>query len=557
MKEPFSLRPAYLLRYVIPVFLVLSIVPALSSCDMDAPMRNNAGVTESGIDKKHFAAALQKAMSPASPDSIWNKTKLHTVPDALHRVYAQAGYEPLWIHNTQVVQALIQDIENLQDEGLNAKRYQLDELKTAMKAMRDGNDDLSAIVHFDTTCTQIYLQASRDLLLGVLAPRKADSLWFHSNDSSWSAGELLLSQLHQRNTYPSLDSFKSTIPTYALLRTIAKHYRNLDTVVRFISLKRNFDPVYSDSIITTIINTEVPWLKPEYEDTGTEYEAKLRGYQLYYGLKPTGKLDSATQRYLARLPDSVLQTVYANMERLRWMNQHFEQEYIVVNIPLMELFLRRNNADVMQMNVVVGKVSRQTPSLNADMTNILINPSWGVPPTILKNDVLPGLFKIGGAYLRRKGLTVYDFKGRKVSPGAVNSKNYKRFVFRQPPGYRNALGSVKFNLPNRWDIYLHDTPHREDFVKRYRALSSGCVRIEEPREMAEYILAEMEGKEYDLLKIDSIIQTRITRHEELQRKLPVHIIYLTAFEDETDSYIRFMNDVYKKDRKLIRLLQQG
>jgi L,D-transpeptidase YcbB len=116
------------------------------------------------------------------------------------------------------------------------------------------------------------------------------------------------------------------------------------------------------------------------------------------------------------------------------------------------------------------------------------------------------------------------------------------------------LGYVKFNLPNKWDIYLHDTPHREDFGKKDRAKSSGCIRVQQPKEMAEFILMELNGKRYPIERIDSVITTKKTRYEVLSNKIPVHIVYLTAFEDSKNARIHFIPDIYKRDRKLQALL---
>lgn len=209
----------------------------------------------------------------------------------------------------------------------------------------------------------------------------------------------------------------------------------------------------------------------------------------------------------------------------------------------------------MNMRVVVGKNARQTPALNARMANVVINPSWGVPPTILKKDVLPGVQRGGSSYLARKDLKVYDHKGNPVDPSLVNASNYKQFVFRQPPGDDNALGYVKFNLPNKWDIYLHDTPHRELFAKEDRAWSSGCIRVQKPKEMAIYILHEMEGLRYTPERLDSVIQTAKTRYVTLKHKIPVHVVYLTAF-DNGNGDVRFLRDFYRRDAKLAGLLQE-
>ena len=243
------------------------------------------------------------------------------------------------------------------------------------------------------------------------------------------------------------------------------------------------------------------------------------------------------------------------MERIRWMQRQFGDIYLIVDVPQMELFLRKDGANVQHMRVVVGKPERQTPSLFATMANIVINPSWGVPPTILKKDVLPGLRKSGRKYMRKKGLKVYDNDGNVVDPSFINENNYKRYTYKQAPGDDNSLGYVKFNLPNPWDIYLHDTPHRDDFGKRDRFLSSGCIRLQYPKEMAIYILSDMEKKKnYTPGRLDSIIATHKTKWEILKTKIPVHIAYLTAYADTTGKHVQFMRDIYFRDDKLISLL---
>jgi murein L,D-transpeptidase YcbB/YkuD len=190
------------------------------------------------------------------------------------------------------------------------------------------------------------------------------------------------------------------------------------------------------------------------------------------------------------------------------------------------------------------------------MAQVVINPSWGVPPTILKNDVLPGIQKSGSQYMAKKGLKAYDKDGRQVNVATINARNYRRYNYKQAPGHDNSLGYVKFNMPNKWDIYLHDTPHREDFAKRERALSSGCIRVHNPMEMAQYILATIEGKQqYTAGKLDSMTSTRRTRWEPLKHKIPVCITYLTAFPDTTATHIRFVRDVYRRDDKLIAMMK--
>jgi murein L,D-transpeptidase YcbB/YkuD len=457
------------------------------------------------------------------------------------------------------------ELEDLYADGINPERYRTLSLKNELRKLKaDKSPALSKLIAFDTTMTRTYLTVAKDLLVGVIKVRKADSLWYTTNDSTWNAPQTLAKELGMEDEYPTLGAYRSKLPTYALLREECKRYTALqrDSVllgalnqVRTITNTRDLDSIQAASLIVAIKQI-LPWVKVNAADSMDETQQLIAAYQDYAHTKPTGKLDTSTLKKLSRSPEEITGVLQANLERIRWMKQDMPDMYIIVDIPLAELFFRRDDKELMHMKTVVGKPSRQTPSLNAEMTNVVINPPWGVPPTILKKDVLPGMTKSGEAYLRKKGLQAFDSKGRRIDASTINASNYKRYSYRQPPGHNNALGYVKFNLPNKWDIYLHDTPHREDFPGRYRAKSSGCVRIEKPQELALLILGELEGKNFTQEKLDKMISTHKTSWEILKNKIPVHIVYLTAFEDRENSHIRLADDVYKRDSKLIGLLNE-
>jgi murein L,D-transpeptidase YcbB/YkuD len=498
----------------------------------------------------------RQAISAAFPETDSNK-KGNTIASAMTEVYAQSDYQPIWVSEeglTEDVQDLLRDLDSLKADGISPERYKVSQLRSLFEQLKD-KPTLAEAVSFDTSCTHAYLLASRDLLLGILTPKKADSLWYHSNDSAWNAPKVL-GAMASTDRYTSLATFRSRIPGYALLRKeyVRQNALSLDKGLQ--QLKgRVTGKTTPDSIVQAIIQKEVPWAADMVLDTLSPAKRTLMGYQIYYGLNANGKLDSNTIRHLASDPENTMSVVAANLERLRWLPQELEAQYVLVNVPLMELFYQKDGNNALNMRVVVGKPSRQTPSLNADMANVVFSPSWGVPPTILKQDVLPGINRSGEAYLQKKNLKAYDRKGRPVDASILNAGNIKNYTLKQPPGEDNALGEVKFNLPNRWDIYLHDTPHREDFPKPYRAKSSGCIRVERPRELAEFILRDIDGKDrFDQYTIDSIIQTRKTRFENLKQKIPVHIVYLTAFEDETGGRVRILKDIYGRDEKLMAML---
>lgn len=532
-------------------FSFLLIVSFVFSCKPGKPKK--------GVPQQEayvpFAEQLKTVMSPI--DSV-NKKGISSVGENMRYTYQSADYAPIWlkenIHPTAAAEQLLAELEDLKWDGLDPENYNVSRLKL-LKIKLDTTkvNTMADALMFDTALTYSYLAAARDLLIGKVIPKKVDSLWYHSNDSAWKAPEWLV---EAKTKYRSLDSFRSATPTYALLRDEYKRYYNLAVDSDLLQVMSVIDPLqHPDSemmeCINIVVKAEMPWLNITPNDSVSEEKQMIMAYQRYMGLPATGKTDSSTLAHMSLSPDTMLIKIKANLERIRWMKRDYGNLYVVVNIPLMELFLRKDGANLMHMRVVVGKQARQTPSLNATMANIVINPPWGVPPTILKNDVVPGFQKSGKSYLAKKGLRAYTRDGKPVNAAMLNMKNLKRYTYKQAPGNDNALGYVKFNLPNPWDIYLHDTPHRTDFGKRDRALSSGCIRLEQPQQLALLILGQLEKRDYTQEKLDAMIKTHKTRWELLKTKIPVFITYLTAFEDTTGAHIQYVKDVYHRDDKLI------
>jgi murein L,D-transpeptidase YcbB/YkuD len=553
----------------VSLFLILVLFTAtlFGSCKRRHVKEGSKKEFSSGdfVDVEIFGDTLRSLLKPADSIAV---TKIGDISNNLNYVYQQTDYAPVWMNGEGISQAadsFVAELEDLYADGLNPERYRTLSLKNELRKLRSNKSpELNKLIAFDTTMTRTYLAVAKDLLLGAIKIRKADSLWYNPNDSTWNASQVLSKDLGLEDKYPSLDAYRSKIPTYNLLREECKRYTALqkDSVllaaleqVRTITNTRELDSTQKTSLATAI-RQSLPWANTNTADSLDETQQLVAAYQEYSHTKPTGNLDTSTLRKLSRSPKEITGILQANLERLRWIKQSLPETYILVDIALAELFFHRDGKEIMHMKTVVGKPSRQTPSLNADMANVVINPPWGVPPTILKKDVLPGMAKSGEAYLRKKGIQAFDRKGNRVDGSSINAGNYKRYDYRQPPGDKNALGYVKFNLPNKWDIYLHDTPHREDFPGRYRAKSSGCVRIEKPQEMAIMILAEIEGKDFTQEKLDKMISTHRTSWEVLKTKIPVHLVYLTAFEDRDNTHIRLADDVYKRDSKLIGLLNE-
>lgn len=547
----------FISRSQLLLILLISITPfLLTSCKRNRKHKKKPVYTDFSYDD--FAEKL--TLLVPGLDTIPQKD-FNSIHANLRLAYELNDHDPIWLaHGYKAHEAankMIEELETINWDGLNPNDYNVGNIKKLRDKLGKNETTLNDAIAFDTTLTISYLNAACDLLLGTVNIKKADSLWYHTNDSVFYASSLLNGI---QIKYISLDTFRSAFPTYRLLLEEHKRLRRLamdTTLLKSIAALKAGVTGGSASIdvVNDVVTRKLPWLVVQSDDTLAKDKRLLLSYQYENGLKPTAKPDSITLASLCKLPDTSILLIKANLERLRWMQRDPGNTYVIVDVPMMELYFRKKNANALHMNVVVGKKARQTPSLNATMANIVLNPQWGVPPTILKKDVLPGVERSGNSYLAKKGLKVYDSKGKRVNNAVITKKNYKRYQYRQDPGDGNALGYVKFNLPNKWDIYLHDTPHRTDFGKWDRALSSGCIRLHHPQEMALFIFNEIENQKFTQGKLDTVIKTHKTQWHVLKHKMPVYITYLTAFEDTTGSHIRYTRDIYKRDEKLIALLK--
>jgi murein L,D-transpeptidase YcbB/YkuD len=203
---------------------------------------------------------------------------------------------------------------------------------------------------------------------------------------------------------------------------------------------------------------------------------------------------------------------------------------------------------------MVGRPYRQTPIFRADMKYLVLNPDWTVPPGILRKDTLPQIRK-DPTYLQRQNMDVVDAKGNIVDPATIDWTQNFRYMLRQRPGPTNALGRVKFMFPNPHFVFLHDTPSRELFAREVRTFSSGCIRVENPLELAEILLKPNGG--WNLEKLQRAVDSGVTQTISLKRPLPVLILYLTAIAFDGGRDYSFYRDVYGRDRTVLDALNAG
>ncbi len=285
--------------------------------------------------------------------------------------------------------------------------------------------------------------------------------------------------------------------------------------------------------------------------------AEVIKFQRVNGLKADGIVRADTISALNRTNESKMTQIIANMERIRWMEQGRPDRYILVNIPSASLWAVENGEVAMEMPVIVGKTARPTYSFKTEITGVRLNPNWTVPPTIKKVDFLPMLQNDPNALAKRGIKMVHN--GKTIDPasidwGNVGNRGLSNISMVQNPGDDNPLGKVRVIMENPYNIYLHDTNHRELFDKDERLLSSGCIRVSQPEKLADFILKNNEGWSWNGMQ--EMIDSGRMRDIKTESKLPVYITYQTIWLDSEGKLI-YGRDVYGQDEKLSKILQNA
>lgn len=274
----------------------------------------------------------------------------------------------------------------------------------------------------------------------------------------------------------------------------------------------------------------------------------VRAFQRRHGLTADGTVDERTRHALSIPAAARAEQLRRNLERVRRHETDTEGDLVRVNIPAFRLELRRNGRPVYETRVIVGRPDRQTPVLDGRITRLTLNPAWNVPASIVRNDLAPR-FARNPDYAERQGFRLASGTRR---IGEVDWRSAPAEGIRQEPGPRNALGRIKFNMPNRRAIFLHDTPHRHLFTARKRAFSSGCVRVEDPLELASRLAGYGESGPD---RLAAAIDTEETRSIRFGRTIPVQLVYFTAWVDR-EGQVQFREDIYGKDGPEVAVLDR-
>lgn len=290
---------------------------------------------------------------------------------------------------------------------------------------------------------------------------------------------------------------------------------------------------------------------PEVFDESVD--AAVKAFQESAGLKPDGIVGPATLGRLNAAAESHVDTILVNMERWRWMPEHLGNFYVRVNIPNFNLNIYKDGKPIYTTRIVDGQPTKQTPIFDNAIQYVIVNPVWNIPESIAVKEMLPEIRANPAKALN--GYQVFaliDGRFRPVDPWSVdwNTVDMRRIQIKQPPGERNALGSIKFMFPNPYAVYLHDTPSKSLFQRDYRALSHGCMRVMDPWEFATVLLDhDPNVSAAGLRKLLGGPQTQVN----LTKPIPVHITYFTAWVDDAGK-LQLRPDIYRHDAQMEKAL---
>jgi murein L,D-transpeptidase YcbB/YkuD len=267
-------------------------------------------------------------------------------------------------------------------------------------------------------------------------------------------------------------------------------------------------------------------------------------------LETTGKLDAKTAAAMNVPVEDRIAQIEINMDRMRWIADRFEPQHVRVNIPAFHLSVHESDQIPLEMKVIVGSAENRTPVLDSQIEYLVFSPYWNIPLSIATKELLPKIRKDPN-FLQKEQMEVVRVSGnsvKTVDPSNINwsaISDGSQYQLRQRPGASNALGLVKFIFPNRYSVYLHDTPGDNLFDRLTRTLSHGCVRIEKPTEFAAYLLKGQ--PDWTAERIEQAMHAAREKHVKLKIPVPVHLLYWTAWAD-ADGTVHFRDDVYRYDQ---------
>ena len=517
-------------------------------------------VFKSFIAMKIAALCLGLAVSFGTPVSAEVTAFKQAVAEAAARdsdiaaFYRSTGFEPIWTgaeaDDAARRQALMRALSRADVHGLPVARYDRGGLIEKMRTARTTRD----LGFLEVEITKTFLSYARDVQTGALVPSEIDpgivrEIPYRDRKS------YLLSIARTDDPRGFIDTLAPETVEY---RALLKQRIHLQRVVAQGGWgpkvgAKSLKPGASGSDVVALRNRLIAMGYLERNARagyGRAMERAVQAFQARHGLLQDGVAGAGTIAEINVGPETRLRSVLVALERERWLNRDRGDRHILVNLADFHARIIDDGHETFRTRSVIGKNTsdRRSPEFSDVMEHMVINPSWHVPRSIATKEYLPQLQQNPNAVGH---LVITDARGQRVDRSAVDFTRYSTrnfpFDMRQPPSRSNALGLVKFMFPNKYNIYLHDTPAKNLFARESRAFSHGCIRLADPFDFAYALLARQDDDPKAFFK--SMLNTGQERKVELEQPVPVHLIYRTAMTDEKGR-IEYRRDVYGRDAKI-------
>ncbi len=548
----------------------------------------------------------QKIRGSKYAPKILIQTKNIKAYKTLPKLYEERNYVPLWIENggpSSQAYEMIEIIRNSDNEALDPDYYNISEIESILKRMeqdRNSGDSYDALdlAELELLLSNSFLTYTHDLHYGRVRAEQIN-LELLSGERPVNLPKLLVTAVETDQVQETLEGLLPKYPMYAMLRISLKEYRE-------IAAKGGWQPVaYGDKFKKGARGQRVLALSKRLKVTGEldssipgsevfddSLDQAVRKYQQRNGLYVDGVVGKSTIEALNVPVEERISQIELTMERWRLLPQYLGNRYILVNIANYHLYGVVNNNDTINMRIVVGKPQWNTPMFSEEMTHLIINPYWNIPPSIFKDDIAPKIME-DSEYLSKQSIdavgleapekivveeaevveVVENVEATEVTDGdntgekelsEVEIQNKKaqeeyiskvlsgKYRLRQNPGPGNPLGRIKFLFPNKHSVYLHDTPNRGFFKKAQRNFSHGCIRVEKPLELAEFVLSS--NPSWTQNTIQSSINKMKTKTVHLDESITVYILYFTTWVDN-EGTVNFHKDIYGLDKTLYNALR--
>ncbi|MBP1659436.1 MAG: peptidoglycan-binding protein [Candidatus Aminicenantes bacterium] len=545
--------------------VLIVVIVAISSCGR-APAVPPAEMTRTVLQTRVGAAG--------SDGPVYCRRDLLCGSTVLPDFYRSRDFRPAWVDDglsLASARALPAALRVVEGDGLDPENYHLAAIESLLaeidaaraKGLRRVRPE--ALADLDMLATDGFLLCASHLLHGQVNPETVESEWSIKGRVADLAAALDRG-LAAHDVAGALDALRPRNPVYLGLRNVYVAYGALalrggwPAVPPGPKLAKGDRDARVRAIRTTLLAQGDLSAAPAAPDPDLFDEALERGveaFQARHGLEPDGVVGAGTVSALNVPPAERLMQIRANLERWRWVTQDLGERYILVNVAGFRAGVYEAGREVLPMRAIVGKAYRQTPDFSGRLSTITLNPAWNVPPKLAREDILPKVRKDPG-YLRKKGFRIFEdwtAAAREIDPSAVDWERIDgerlSFKFRQDPGPQNSLGRIMFLFPNKFDVYLHDTPERWLFSRAVRDFSSGCIRVERPLDLASYILRD--DPVWTKEKIAEALASGETKAIPLRERLNVHLLYWTAWLGD-DGRAQFRQDIYLRDAALVRAL---